>query len=153
MSMNEIKDGSDAGVKELLLEAVEKIKARGTVTLSDLYVSVGFDDLTLAVYDDDEALLVQGSIDEWDALKEDPETFDERVAASLRRALRDREVTDAIESLDVIRPFSVVLVDDEFEVKEELLRLDEDNLVLDDEFVKNIDRELDDFLDKLLEDC
>jgi hypothetical protein len=151
--MNEMKDGSEAGVKELLLEAVAKVKERGSVSLSDLYVAVGFDDLTLSIYDDDEVLLVQGSVDEWAELKEDSETFDERVADILQRTLRQREVADAIESLDVIRPFSVLLVDDEFEVKEELMRLDEDNLVLDDDFVKNLDRELDDFLDNLLADC
>jgi hypothetical protein len=148
-----MKDGSEAGVKELLLEAVAKVKERGSVSLSDLYVAVGFDDLTLSIYDDDEVLLVQGSVDEWAELKEDSETFDERVADILQRTLRQREVADAIESLDVIRPFSVLLVDDEFEVKEELMRLDEDNLVLDDDFVKNLDRELDDFLDNLLADC
>lgn len=151
--MNEMKDGSEAGVKELLLEAVAKVKERGSVSLSDLYVVVGFDDLTLSIYDDDEVLLVQGSVDEWAELKEDSETFDERVADILQRTLRQREVADAIESLDVIRPFSVLLVDDEFEIKEELMRLDEDNLVLDDDFVKNLDRELDDFLDNLLADC
>jgi hypothetical protein len=151
--MNEMKDGSEAGVKDLLLEAVAKVKERGSVSLSDLYVAVGFDDLTLSVYDDDEVLLVQGSVDEWAEFKEDSETFDERVADILQRTLRQREVADAIESLDVIRPFSVLLVDDEFEIKEELMRLDEDNLVLDDEFVKNLDRELDDFLDNLLADC
>lgn len=52
----------------------------------------------------------------------------------------------------MIRPFSVILVNDEFEQKEELYRLDDQNVVLEDEFLQNIDKELNEFLEKLLAD-
>lgn len=143
---------SDSNIKELLLEAIAKVKDNGMVSLSDLYIGVGFDDLSLSVYDDDEGLLVQKNVDEWAVFKEEPETFDEQITAVLKRILRQKDIADALESLDVIRPFSVILVNDEFEQKEELYRLDDQNVVLEDEFLQNIDKELNEFLEKLLAD-
>lgn len=150
--MSELKNCSDSNITELLLDAIAKVKGNGMVTLSDLYIGVGFDDLSLSIYDDDEGLLVQQNVDEWDVFKEDPETFDAQVTAVLKRVLRQKEVTDALESLDVIRPFSVILVNDEFEQKEELFRLDDQNVVLDDAFLQDLDKELNEFLEKLLAD-
>ncbi|MEG0947818.1 MAG: hypothetical protein RR303_00685 [Bacteroidales bacterium] len=143
---------SDSNIKELLLEAIAKVKNNGMVSLSDLYIGVSFDDLSLSVYDDDEGLLAQKNMDDWAILKEDPESFDDKVANVLKKVLHDKEVSNALESLDVIRPFSVILVNDEFEQKEELFLLDDQNIVLEDEFLKNIDKELDEFLEKLLAD-
>lgn len=150
--MSEIINSSDSNIKELLLGAIAKVKDNGLVSLSDLYVGVGFDDLSLSVYDDEEGLLAQGNIDEWAKLKEDPDTFDENVAAILKKALHEKEVSDALDALDVIRPFSVIFVNEEFEQKDELFRLDDNIVVLEDEFLKNLDKELDDFLKKLLAD-
>lgn len=150
--MSEIMNCSDSNIKELLLEAIAKVKNNGMVSLSDLYIGVSFDDLSLSVYDDDEGLLAQKNMDDWAILKEDPESFDDKVANVLKKVLHDKEVSNALESLDVIRPFSVILVNDEFEQKEELFLLDDQNIVLEDEFLKNIDKELDEFLEKLLAD-
>jgi hypothetical protein len=150
--MSEIQNNSDTNVKDLFVEAIAKVKDNGNISLSDLYVNVGFDDLTLSIYDDEENLLAQANIDEWAKLKEDPETFDENIISSLKNVLSEDEIYNQLDSLDVIRPFSVVLVDDDFEQKEELLRLDDNVVVLEDEFLKNLDKELDDFLDNLLKD-
>ena len=150
--MSEIQNYSDTNVKDLFVEAIAKVKDNGNISLSDLYVNVGFDDLTLSIYDDEENLLAQANIDEWAKLKEDPETFDENIISSLKNVLSEDVIYNQLDSLDVIRPFSVVLVDDDFEQKEELLRLDDNVVVLEDEFLKNLDKELDDFLDNLLKD-
>ncbi|MEG1586239.1 MAG: hypothetical protein RR346_05135 [Bacteroidales bacterium] len=150
--MSENINNSDGNIKELLLEAIGKVKDNGLVSLSDLYVGVGFDDLSLSVYDDEEGLLAQCNIDEWAELKVDPDTFEVNVAAILKRVLHGKEITEALEALDVIRPFSVVMVNEDFEQKEELFRLDDNIVVLEDDFLKNLDKELDDFLQKLLAD-
>lgn len=83
--MSEIMNCSDSNIKELLLEAIAKVKDNGMVSLSDLYIGVGFDDLSLSVYDDDEGLLVQKNVDEWAVFKEEPETFDEQITAVLKK--------------------------------------------------------------------
>lgn len=150
--MSETSNSTDANIKELLTEAIASVKENGTLSLSDLYIGVGFDDLTLSVYDDEEKLLAQANIDQWARFKEDPDTFDEHIISELKKAFHDKDVSAALESLDVIRPFSVILVNDDFDQKEELYRMDDDIVVLEDEFLKNIDKELDDFLKNLLSD-
>lgn len=150
--MDEINTIPDNNVKAVFLEAIEKVRANDLLSLSDLYVGVSFDDLTLSVYDDEEGLLAQGSLDECAAFKEDSETFEEKINQMLKATLHDPEIMSRLESLDVIRPFAVVLVDEDFSQKEELVRLDDNLVVLEDEFLKDLDRELDDFLKKLLAD-
>ncbi|MEG1616146.1 MAG: hypothetical protein RR202_07535 [Bacteroidales bacterium] len=150
--MSEFVTSPDNHVKGVFLEAIGKVKNNELLSLSDLYVGVSFDDLALTVYDDEEALLAQANIDEWADFKEDPDTFQERVTEVLKKTLHEKDLKDAIEALDVIRPFSVVLVDEDFEQKEELFRLDDNLVVIEDDFLKNIDQELDDFLKNLLAD-
>ena len=51
-----------------------------------------------------------------------------------------------------LKPFSVSLTDEDFVVVEELMFLDDDLLRLDDPLLQNLDKDLDDFLAKLLPD-
>lgn len=150
--MSEQNNLPESKIKEVFLEAIGKVKENDMLTLSDLYVSVGFDDLALSVYDDEEGLLAQANIDEWSELKQDPDTMEDNIVEALRGVLNDEEVRNRLEALDVIRPFSVVLVDEDFDQKEELLRLDDNLVVLEDDFLKSLDQELDDFLKNLLKD-
>ena len=147
--MSEKNNPSTDKIREILFDAICKIQENGIMTLSDLYVSVGYDDLAFSVYDDDDGLLAQDNIDEWSILKDDPETMDEKIRETIKVALNDPIVKEKLESLDVIRPFSIVFVDEDFEQKEELLRLDDNIIVIEDDFLKNLDKELDDFLKNL----
>ena len=51
----------------------------------------------------------------------------------------------------IMKPYSFVLVDEEKETIAELLLMDDDTLLVNDELLKGLDEELDDFLKKLLE--
>jgi hypothetical protein len=52
-----------------------------------------------------------------------------------------------------MRPYSFVLVDDDKETVTDLLLMDdEDTLLLNEDLLKGLDEELDDFLKKLLEE-
>ena len=64
-------------------------------------------------------------------------------------SLNEKSVFDKI---FIEKPFSVSLVNDGFDVVEELLFLDDDTLKLDDELWKDMDKELDAFLRDLLSD-
>lgn len=150
--MSEIKNNLEECVKEIIVTAIQQIKSNEIITLSDLYIDLNFDDLTLSVFDDDESLLSQGSVDGLNVFKEEPDTFDSNVIAVLKSAVHSHEVMSELESLDVIKPFSVILVGEDFDQKTELLRLDDDMIVIEDEYLKNIDKELDEFLKHLLSD-
>ena len=55
------------------------------------------------------------------------------------------------DEVTVLKPYSFVLVDDEKETLAELLLMDDDTLLVNDELLKGLDEELDEFLKKLLE--
>ena len=55
------------------------------------------------------------------------------------------------DKMTILRPFSFVLVDEDKETLAELLLIDDDTLLVNEELLKGLDEELDEFLKKLLE--
>jgi hypothetical protein len=51
----------------------------------------------------------------------------------------------------ILKPYSFVLVDEDKETVTELLLVDDDTMLVNDELLKGLDKELDDFLKELLE--
>ena len=117
---------------ESFCTAVEKARAEA-MSLTDMYVQVKYDEQLFSVFDDTENILVQSVIDgldEW----------------------RDSSGERALHSLDIIPPFSVVLVDNEMEPVADLITLDDENIYLHDDFWEKMDKELDDFFEQLMSD-
>ena len=54
--------------------------------------------------------------------------------------------------MSILKPFSFVLEDDDKESLEELYLVDDDTAILNEELMTGLDKELDEFLDKLLKD-
>ena len=52
----------------------------------------------------------------------------------------------------LIKPYSFVLVDDEYETVADLLLVDDDTMLVSDGLLKGLDEELDAFLKQLLEE-
>ena len=57
----------------------------------------------------------------------------------------------SFDKLTILKPYSFVLVDEDKETLSELLLVDDDTLLVNDELLKGLDKELDDFLKDLLE--
>ena len=55
-----------------------------------------------------------------------------------------------LEKLPILKPFSLVLIDEDKETISDLYLVDDDTLIFDDELLKGLDEELDEFLKKLL---
>lgn len=139
-------------IRGAFIEAVNKLNADPSVTVTDLYVCVKYDELLLTIYDDAENTLLQVTLDEWNELKEEQEDFNEIVIATLKKALNTDMMRQQFESLDLIAPFSVILVDEDLEQIAEIITIDKDVMFLDDDFFKNLDKDLDDFFEKLMAD-
>lgn len=139
-------------IRGAFIEAVNKLNADPLVTVTDLYVCVKYDELLLTIYDDTENILLQVTLDEWNELKEEQEDFNEIVIATLKKALNTDMMRQQFESLDLIAPFSVILVDEDLEQIAEIITIDKDVMFLDDDFFKNLDKDLDDFFEKLMAD-
>ena len=73
----------------------------------------------------------------------------ERVLTSILNKLKSQGCFD---SLSILKPYSFVMIDDEKETVTELLLMDDDTLMVNDELLKGLDKELDDFLEQLLKE-
>ena len=89
-------------------------------------------------------------LDEW--RDSSGERSDAVIIAFLRKVLSHEDVNLALHSLDIIPPFSVVLVDNEMEPVADLITLDDENIYLHDDFWEKMDKELDDFFEQLMSD-
>jgi hypothetical protein len=103
----------------------------------------------LCIYDDDDKELAECVVEQWIGYEENDFYADaERQLRSLLHKMRDEE---AFSKVNILQPYSFVLVDDEKETVAELMLVDDDTLLVDNELLQGLDQELDDFLKELLE--
>ena len=120
--------------------------------LSDLYVQVDQETGELQIYDEEEHLIEKTIIYDWVNSQEAEEQFVKRVVGILKNVLATFATKNSFDAPRFLKPFSVSLTDEDFVVVEELMFLDDDLLRLDDPLLQNLDKDLDDFLAKLLPD-
>ena len=103
----------------------------------------------LNIYNDDDEELANIMIEEWATYEGDD--FLENVEPSLRNILCRMKDAGDFDKVTILKPYSFVLVDEEKETVAELLLIDDDTILVNDELLKGLDKELDDFLKDLLE--
>ncbi|WP_294471044.1 hypothetical protein [uncultured Bacteroides sp.] len=103
----------------------------------------------LNIFNDDDEELANVMVEEWTTY--DSDDFLESVQPSLRNVLSKMKDAGDFDKLTILKPYSFVLVDEDKETVSELLLVDDDTMLVDDELLKGLDKELDDFLKDLLE--
>ncbi|GCB36654.1 hypothetical protein [Bacteroides faecalis] len=103
----------------------------------------------LNIFNDDDEELADVMIEEWATYEGDD--FMDNVEPILRNLLCRMKNAGDFEKVSILKPYSFVLVDEEKETVAELLLVDDDTLLVSDELLKGLDKELDDFLKELLE--
>ncbi len=152
--MNAIYNTVQVKLAELIGEAIEKYKLKEEPgTLTDMYVQLNTANSVVAVYDDEEQLLTEEDFPEFGELSSnDDKTLFRVIENILRDVLNEPEILAKFEAIDPLRPFSVLLVDELFEHQAEIYLLEDGSLIIEDSLFKDIDKELDLFLDKLMEE-
>lgn len=142
---------SSIAIKALLEKALKRYTAKGSQTfITDIYLQPKPETGELVILDDDDEMLSQIQVREWE--KEHDENFYASVEQALRAILTELQQSGALDNLNLMKPYSFVLVDDEKETLAELLLMDDgDTLFLNDELLKGLDEELNAFLKDLLE--
>lgn len=138
----------------VLADAIDKVSQQGAV-LSDMYVQVVVDEeVTLSVYDDADNLLVSQTLECYEEWKSDVDEDDEmtRLAALLTETVNAEALYARFKALEYNGPFSLLLVDENMEIVSEVLTIDDENILLSDDLWEKMDRELDDFFEKLMSD-
>lgn len=133
--------------------ALEKLaKEHLTGLVNDLHVQVDRESGELLIFDDLESLVEKVVIFDWIGNMQPEEAFIKQAVSSVKAALVALASKEAFDQPCIAKPFSINLTDEDFTVLEELLFIDDEVLRLDDPLLKDLDTELDDFLEKLLSD-
>ena len=136
-------------LERALRKVVEKFPATEEASmLTDLHFRVVQETGEMVVFDDDDRELNRCVIEQWIDNKDDD--FYTSVATTLRNVIKGMK--KAIEHMSILKPFSLVLEDDEREHMAELYVVDDDTVIIDDELMAGLDKDLDDFLDQLLKE-
>ena len=117
--------------------------------VTDFHLQANPNSGELVIYNDEDEELARATIEEWTAYE--GENFNEEVERILTTLLNEMKGKGAFDAVTVLKPYSFVLVDEEKETLAELLLMDDDTLLVNDELLKGLDEELDEFLKKLLE--
>ena len=140
-------------LEETFTTAVKKLTSNESGSFySDLFVQADPESGEFQVYDEEEKLLEKTIIFDWVDCQCEADLFNKQVATILKSVLTLLVAKDIFDHPNLMKPFSVSLTDEDFVVVEELLFLDDETLRLDDPLLKDLDADLDDFLENLLSD-
>lgn len=139
-------------IKNLINQTIEKLKnGSGESLVTDINFFPNPKTGVLAIMDDEDHILAQIEIEDWTNSEDDDEFF-LSVGKYLMEILADFQANNKLEELNILKPYSFVLVDEDGESIEELLLVDDDILIVNDTLLQGLDQELDDFLSHLLEE-
>ena len=142
---------SHFSIKLLLEEALNSFtRSEGGLAVTDIYLQPNSDTGELILFDDDENELARTIIPE--CVEYSHSDFYNSLEKILCAELKQLKENHFLDKVKIMKPFSFVLVDDDKETIAELLIVDdEDTLFVNDELLKGLDDELNDFLKDLLE--
>lgn len=126
--------------------------------LTDFHFQASQETGDLTITDDDGGVISRVNIVEWcsntsndDSSDDDTtEDFHAIVRKQLSEAITHFNQNGALEKLSVWKPYSLVLVDNDFETLCDLLLVDDDTLIVTDQLLQGLDEDLNSFLEDLL---
>lgn len=149
--MISLSEQSRSSIASTLKEALAYFTIDGDKSVvTDIHLQPKQESGELTIFDDEDRELACTIIDEW--VNDESDDFLSQIEPSLRAevtALKDEGILDG---LCLMKPYSFVLVDENKETVSELLLIDDnDTLLLNEELLKGLDEELNEFLKDLLE--
>lgn len=116
--------------------------------MTDIHIRVTQETGEVTVFDDDEQEVTRCIVEQWIDNKDDG--FYEEITPIIRRCID--KMKETVDTLGILKPFSLVLENDDKEAVAELYLVDDDIAIIDTELMADLDKDLDDFFDKLLKE-
>ena len=137
--------------QEMLQAAVKKM-ANNYITaeessVTDFHIKVNRENGELTILDDDDKTLARVHIKEWE-----DEHDDAVIEKELQCELTKMQQQGMFENLNIAKPYSFVLTDEDDQSIVDLLIIDDDTLMLNADLLEGFDEEMNSFLKKLLEE-
>lgn len=144
----EIKEQTIQQIERFLKKVAQKFPAseEETSMLTDIHVRVSQDSGELLAFDDEDQEITRCVVEQW--IENKDENFYNEVAKLLRDTLRKN--THIADNLNILKPYSFVLEDDDKENLGELYLADDDTIIVGGDLMEGLDHDLDSFLDDLL---
>ena len=121
--------------------------------LSDMYVRLdNSDNTSLVIYDDNDNVMYTQLLEGWNEWQANAEDAESEFITLLNEVVNNEELFNIFNETEYNGPFSLLYVDEEMNVLAELLTIDKENIMIGDEFWEKMDRELDEFYEKLMSD-
>lgn len=116
-----------------------------TKPLTDLYIQVKQESGELKIYDDDDNELTRCVVEEW--IGNTDENFYSAVRPIIIKSIKSiKEIT---ENVAILKPYSYVLMDDDYETIDELYLVDDDTILISGKLMEGLDDDLETFWEKL----
>lgn len=116
--------------------------------LTDIHIRVSQDTGEMLAFDDDDNEINRCVVEQWIDNKDDD--FYDSVTLIMRGILK--KMHDTVDHFGIMKPYSIVLEDDEKENIAELYVADDDTVIVGGDIMKDLDKDLDHFLDDLLKE-
>ena len=136
-------------IERAIRKVADKFPATQEASIfTDIHIRVNQETGELVAFDDDDREITRVIIEKW--INNQDDSFYDIVAKQLRKCLeREKKL---VENMAVIRPYSFVLEDEDKENIAELYVVDDDTVIIDPDLMEGLDKDLDDFLEKLLKE-
>jgi len=144
-----LSNQSHSLIESALKDAMSKFTSGNEeMVVTDIHIQPKQGSGELCIFDDEDEVLSTVTIEEW--MDNESNTFSEDVERLLRADINKLKEAGTFDDVVILKPYSFVLVDEDKETITELLLMDDDTVMVNDELLKGLDEELDDFLKKLL---
>lgn len=114
--------------------------------MTDIHIRVSQDTGEIRAYNDDEEELDRCVVEEW--INNPDENFYQEIPPILRKCIE--KLKDTVEGMSILKPFSLVLEDDDKESVAELYLVDDETVIIDPDLMEGLEDDLNSFLEKLL---
>ena len=120
-----------------------------TSVMTDIHVRVFQDSGELITFDDSDEEITRGLVEQW--IDNTDDDFYSAIPPIIRKCIEHQK--ELVEKMGIMKPFTFVLENDEKEPIVELYIVDDDLVIIDDDMMQDLDKDLDEFLDNLLKDA
>ena len=120
-----------------------------TSVMTDIHVRVFQDSGELITFDDSDEEITRGLVEQW--IDNTDDDFYSAIPPIIRKCIEHQK--ELVENMGIMKPFTFVLENDEKEPVEELYIVDDDLVIIEDDMMQDLDKDLDEFLDNLLKDA
>ena len=141
---------STSNLREAIVQMTKRFTTTEETIVTDFHFQLNTESGNLSIFDDDDNTLATAHIAEWEKFHQ--EDCYEVIENELRKLLNEIQKEGILDNMNVPKPYSCLLVDDDKETIVDLLYVDDETYIITNDLLEGFDKEMDEFLRHLLEE-